>query len=165
MQTEPQSCPCQSTLPLNECCGPLLYNQKTANSPTALMRSRYSAFALHNTEYLLKTHFPEFRSADEAQQLAKTFEQCEWIGLKIVAPLRPVTPHQNEVEFVAFFRDGDGRLGQVHERSRFVQVKGEWFYTEGEILPAIKLPRNNPCICGSGKKFKKCCDRASLTTA
>jgi len=61
------------------------------------------------------------------------------------------------VEFAA-----DYQGGQLHERSRFLKEEGKWFYLNGDILPpvtAAKVGRNDPCPCGSGKKFKKCCGR------
>jgi len=52
----------------------------------------------------------------------------------------------------------------LQERSRFVKEDGKWFYVDGDIMevpPTIakkpKVGRNEPCPCGSGKKFKKCC--------
>ncbi|MGN5267109.1 YchJ family metal-binding protein [Aeromonas dhakensis] len=48
----------------------------------------------------------------------------------------------------------------LHERSRFVRHQGRWVYTDGEQDPApLRVGRNDPCPCGSGKKFKKCCGR------
>lgn len=45
----------------------------------------------------------------------------------------------------------------IEELSRRLREK------EAEALP--KAGRNDPCPCGSGKKFKKCCMAKSLTTA
>ncbi|HOB72606.1 MAG TPA: YchJ family metal-binding protein, partial [bacterium] len=56
-------------------------------------------------------------------------------------------------------------VSQVHhENARFIKVKGSWYFEDGEqMLPETvkrespKTGRNDPCPCGSGKKFKKCC--------
>ncbi|MBT4883984.1 MAG: zinc chelation protein SecC, partial [Glaciecola sp.] len=48
----------------------------------------------------------------------------------------------------------------LHERSTFVQEDGQWFYRDGVMLAgngAVKSKRNDPCCCGSSKKFKQCC--------
>ena len=50
------------------------------------------------------------------------------------------------------------------ERAEFEKLDGEWRFIDGHIFgPAPvkreepKIGRNDPCPCGSGKKFKKCC--------
>ncbi|NJL45208.1 MAG: hypothetical protein HC922_04545 [Leptolyngbyaceae cyanobacterium SM2_3_12] len=58
------------------------------------------------------------------------------------------------VEFIAYYREAS--LGQVHERSRFSQQKGRWFYLDGDALPPIFPKPQAPCWCGSGKKYKAC---------
>ena len=55
----------------------------------------------------------------------------------------------------------DGRVEAMHENSNFVRQQGRWLYTDGETLAPSLAPwkpgRNEPCPCGSGKKFKRCC--------
>jgi SEC-C motif-containing protein len=66
------------------------------------------------------------------------------------------------VEFIAYYRpknDNNQRLS-LHELSSFRQDDGRWYYVDG-ITPTQKpkkTGRNDACPCGSGKKFKKCCD-------
>jgi SEC-C motif-containing protein len=67
------------------------------------------------------------------------------------------------VEFIATFKE-KGVVRHHHERSNFSRVDGEWFFVDGEpVLPETrvnqspKIGRNDPCPCGSGKKYKKCC--------
>lgn len=160
MPAKPRLCPCQSGLTLKECCGPLLEHRQKAETATALMRSRYSAFALGDATYLVDTHLPQQRSANEEQEIKASFGQRTWLALTILSPggTNP-SASNNEVEFIAFFTDDQNRLQQLHERSSFVQVNETWFYADGQLLPPVKLPRNGPCICGSDKKFKKCCGR------
>ena len=47
--------------------------------------------------------------------------------------------------------------GEVHENSRFVKEQGQWFYVDGDLKSQAKVGRNDPCPCGSGKKYKRCC--------
>jgi len=117
------------------------------------MRSRYSAFCDNQVPYLISTHWPVDPTASTAIQ--QTIDSTRWLGLKIIAST-PVTEDDTEgfVEFVAFFEDQGIR--QLHEKSRFEKQEGRWFYTSGETLPPLKLGRNDPCFCASGKKFKKC---------
>lgn len=120
------------------------------------MRSRYSAFATHNADYLMRTLAPQFHSSNGREQLQRTFATTDWLGLQILRCSEQ--QDRGQVEFVAFFRQKPhGQLEQLHEVSEFIKVDNSWFYTHGRHLPAIKLQRNHPCFCGSGKKLKKCC--------
>ena len=66
------------------------------------------------------------------------------------------------VEFVARYKFR-GKAFAHHELASFRKVDGRWQYVDGVINPrpaqrvAEKVGRNDPCTCGSGKKFKKCC--------
>ncbi|NOQ76434.1 MAG: YchJ family protein [Methylococcaceae bacterium] len=146
-------CPCKSNKTYKACCQPLHDGHLRANSAEQLMCSRYSAFVLKNTDYLIATLHPDKREADDETVLKQTMAQTQWLGLKIIAH------HPNgktaSVEFAAFFQ-GESELEQLHERSHFINENAHWFYVDGEILPAIKLSRNDLCFCGSGKKVKKC---------
>jgi len=66
------------------------------------------------------------------------------------------------VEFIAFFRENDS-LKKHHELASFKKIEGEWYFEDGKKISVKqvkraepKLGRNDPCHCGSGKKFKKC---------
>ncbi|HVL02513.1 MAG TPA: YchJ family metal-binding protein [Dongiaceae bacterium] len=150
------SCPCGSTLPLSTCCGRFHNGQEKAPTAEALMRSRYSAFALQNSAYLLRTLHPQRRSADEIQQIERSFAGIQWQALLILDRVEgSESDNTGIVEFVAEY-DAEGRRGHLHERSHFVKENGEWFYTRGETGQVAMPGRNDPCWCGSGRKFKKC---------
>jgi SEC-C motif-containing protein len=90
------------------------------------MRSRYSAFVLGDTAYLLRTWHPSTRPASLELEVGS-----QWLGLEIRR--HAVTgEHSAEVEFVARFRVG-GRAVRQHERSRFVREDGAWFYVDGDV--------------------------------
>ena len=45
-----------------------------------------------------------------------------------------------------------------------LRIDGKWFYVDGDMVkpkPVVrdkpKVGRNEPCPCGSGRKYKKCC--------
>ena len=148
-----ESCPCLSGELFDQCCQPLLEGRAKADSPEQLMRSRYSAFQQKNVAYLLATLHPSQHQADEEIALRNNIENTHWLGLKVLAAKQ--SGDSGEVQFAAFFSDGDG-VGQLHERSQFVRESGNWFYTTGEMLKPYIPGRNDACWCGSGKKFKKC---------
>ncbi len=137
-------CPCGSGKPLVDCCG--RYHAGEA-APTAevLMRSRYSAYVLKLSDYLLET----WHSSSRPVALNVEEDAIAWLRLQII------DSGTDWVEFAAFFQGG-----QLHERSRFVYENGRWFYIDGEVLPplAVEKPgRNSLCPCGSGNKYKRCC--------
>lgn len=116
------------------------------------MRSRYSAYTLKLGDYLYATWHPSTRPLS----LDIQSDETPWLRLEVIATDKGVEgDSEGIVEFSAHYQGG-----QLHERSRFVKEEGKWFYLDGEILPpvvAAKPGRNEPCPCGSGKKFKKCC--------
>ena len=70
---------------------------------------------------------------------------------------------QGVVEFVVTYKE-KGVVRRYHERGRFQKEQGRWYFVEGEMVTpktevhtAPKVGRNEPCPCGSGKKYKKCC--------
>ncbi|NQY26540.1 MAG: YchJ family protein [Piscirickettsiaceae bacterium] len=146
------NCPCCSNSSYQACCQPLLDGELDASSAEQLMRSRYSAFCLGKVNYLIDTLHPDKRQLDDVATLKQSIKETQWLGLKII---RHKTQNQEAtVEFIGFYQDKP--IGQLHERSRFVKQDKQWFYVDGEILPPIKLARNEQCFCGSGRKFKKC---------
>ncbi len=157
-------CPCQSGKDYAECCGPVIKGERPAATAEALMRSRYSAFAKAEPEYLEASLHPDFRSDFDADATKKWAEESEWTGLEIVSKDGGTDNDETGVvEFIAAYRQ-NGRDFSHHERAEFQRVDGTWFYTDGAIVsPATvrnttpKVGRNDPCPCGSGKKYKKCC--------
>ncbi len=152
-------CPCGSGRDYQLCCASHLAGRTRPTTPAALMRSRYTAFCRGNIDYLIATHHPSTRQANDRQTLRRTIATTTWLSLRILSAAG------TSVEFVAFFRDkgtvqptGGERynVGQLHERSQFVQEGGRWYYLQGLILPRLRLARNDPCWCGSGKELKQC---------
>jgi SEC-C motif-containing protein len=116
------ACPCGLGQPYEECCGPAHRGQPPATAE-ALMRSRYAAFALDETGYLLGSWHPTTRpSAIEADP------DLRWVGLDVLASTGGgMFDAEGVVEFRAHFRD-QGRPGDMREVSRFVRDGGHWVY-------------------------------------
>jgi SEC-C motif domain protein len=120
-------CPCGSTRPYAQCCGPL-HAGAAAPDALSLMRSRYSAFVLCNEQYLLATWHPSRRPAS----IPFTGNQ-KWLGLRIV-DARVTGDDSGEVEFIARSRVSNAAAVRLHERSRFVREGGRWLYVDGDLL-------------------------------
>lgn len=132
------ACPCGQrnargqALSLSVCCGRYLDHDVPAPDAERLMRSRYSAFVLQRTAYLLATWHPGTRPPDLTLDAA-----TQWLGLDVKAH-RSTGADSAEVRFVARSRSagtGGGQAHRLHERSRFVRENGRWFYVGGDLDP------------------------------
>jgi SEC-C motif-containing protein len=127
-------CPCRSGSTFSACCGPVLDGSRDAGSAEALMRSRFTAFALRDLEHLLRSWDAEHRPARE--ELADSLsEDLEWRRLRILdADGGGPTDSTGVVEFVAIARGEAGKV-RLHERSRFRRTAEHpgWVYVDGDV--------------------------------
>jgi SEC-C motif-containing protein len=155
-------CPCGSSKQLDDCCAPILAGTP-APSALALLRSRYTAFVHGNIGYLAETLAPDIRDEFDLVEAERIVGAAKWQGLEI----RAVTGGGEDddtasIEFMARF-SLQGQQRVQHERATFGRQDGRWVCTGGEVNPkepprhVDKVGRNDPCPCGSGKKYKKCC--------
>jgi SEC-C motif-containing protein len=159
-------CHCGSGKSFEDCCSPLISGDSAASSAEALMRSRYSAYVVRAIDYLGDTLHPAHRGDWDRDATRRWAETADWISLEIVdTEAGRGGDEEGWVEFVATFSE-NGRVQRHHERSRFLRAQGRWYYVDGETpkpktqrLDTPRVGRNDPCPCGSGKKFKKCCGR------
>jgi SEC-C motif-containing protein len=155
-------CPCGSGRAYDECCGPYITGAAQPPSAEALMRSRYSAYVEHAVDYIIDTCIRKDKDEIDLKQTRDWSEKSRWLGLKIIAREKG-GPEDTEgtVEFEAVY-EREGLRDIHHERARFKKQEGRWLYDEGDITPETivragpKVGRNDPCPCGSGKKYKHC---------
>lgn len=162
MTGTPEICPCGSQNPYDDCCRPLIDGAGKAETAEQLMRSRYTAYTKGIIPYLYESTHPGQRQGYDHDGTREWAVNSEWHGLEIVST-RGGGPDEamGEVEFKARY-SGDGVEYVHHEVGRFRKMDGEWYFTEGKMVGQMplhveKVGRNEPCRCGSGKKFKKCC--------
>ena len=120
------ACPCGSGRDYAACCGPI-HAGEPAPTAEALMRSRFSAFALGDTAYLLHSWHPSTRPVDLEPDPDVVWRRLQLVDTVAGAP----DDAEGIVEFRASYRGSDG-AGVLHERSRFVRVEGRWVYLDGE---------------------------------
>jgi SEC-C motif-containing protein len=108
-----RACPCGSAS-YDGCCGRLHRGEKQAESPEELMRSRYAAYAVGDTDYIWRTWHPRTRP----ERLVPGSD-LTWTGLEVL---------QADDETVEFRAHHD--QGVLHEVSRFERRGGRWFYVD-----------------------------------
>lgn len=158
------NCPCGSDRSLNECCGPIIHDGTPAPTAEALMRSRYSAHVLGVWDYLETSTHPTMRGDLSVKEIQEWSSQMNWTKLEILATSKGTqNDDAGEVEFSAHYSIS-GVPQELRELSYFKKEDDHWYYVEGIVKgqdtvrrEAPKVGRNEPCPCGSGKKFKKCC--------
>ncbi len=125
------------------------------------MRSRYTAYTIADIDYIRDTCIGEALKSFSYEDSLAWARDAQWQGLTVLnAP--PAKGDQGTVEFKVLFTQS-GLQKSLSEVSRFERVDSRWYYTGSDKFrlidePAtVKVGRNDPCPCGSGKKFKKCC--------
>ncbi|MDO5536002.1 MAG: YchJ family metal-binding protein [Desulfovibrionaceae bacterium] len=164
-------CPCGSGVPYEECCKPYHDGAAWPGDPETMVRARYCAYAVQKWQFLVDTQLPSSANPGlTAEQLAERASDVQWQGLNIVGS--GISEEDDErgnpyVDFYAYYYLPNG-LHQVGEQSYFTTKDGKLYYTSGvQLAPepvrnaGPKVGRNDPCPCGSGKKYKKCCGRSA----
>ena len=151
---EKTDCYCGGKKDYKNCCCPFLTGKAKPETPEQLMRSRYSAFCIKDIDYLISTHHRSMQTPDELDVLARTIYETQWLGLKVLGAVK-VSQDVGYVEFAAFYTT-NATTGQLHEKSKFIHENDQWYYLDGLMLDPLKFGRNDPCWCGSNKKYKKC---------
>ncbi|MEV5650406.1 YchJ family metal-binding protein [Nocardia sp. NPDC052254] len=121
-------CPCGSGEQFGGCCGPRLDDSSPAPTAEALMRSRYTAFAIGDRDHLLRSWHPRTRP----RHLSLDPDQ-RWLSLQIFGTeAGGLFDDAGTVEFRAIYRI-HGRRAVLTECSRFARVNGRWLYVDGDI--------------------------------
>ena len=138
-----------------------------AESAERLMRSRYSAFVLVKPEYIVQTTLPAQQKLLDIKAIESWAKETDWAGLEIVAHTSKLGKRHAQVEFKAYFNTKDNvdsleeKRHAHHELSAFVQMKSKanndarWYFLDPTV--EMTVSQKQPCICGSGEKFKRCC--------
>lgn len=155
------TCPCGSGRDFDLCCGPYLEGKAFPPTAEALMRSRYTAYATHNIDYIVSTCGTS--EGIDVEGTRHWSESSKWMGLTIHGVEKGgENDTEGTVDFTADYIM-DGLRDKHRESAHFAKKDGRWLYEEGEVKTQTvvraepKVGRNDPCPCGSGKKYKKCC--------
>jgi SEC-C motif-containing protein len=156
-------CPCGSGSDLDDCCGPIIAGVTPAPTAEAVMRSRFTAFVRGDLDHIKNTLVRAERDAFDPASARDMIETYEWTSLEILGTsLGGEADDTGTVNFAAHYKK-NGASQIHHEQAIFRREEGTWVYVDGDINPkgdpvrVEKVGRNQPCPCGSGKKYKKCC--------
>lgn len=168
MPTETSSnaalCPCGSGHELSACCGPLLAGSRKAATAEELLRARYTAFVRGEVDFVVNTHHSRTRHEVKREDIEDWSRNSRWLGLKIAqVDGGRAGDQQGTILFCAQYV-AEGKPQDHWEQSVFEKENGEWRFVDAKGVhmgtyrrPEPKTGRNDPCPCGSGQKYKKCC--------
>jgi SEC-C motif domain protein len=158
------NCPCGSGVAYSDCCEPVILGSRPADTAEQLMRARYAAHTVAQMEFLFESTHPDYRKGYDHEGTKKWAENSEWLNLEIVGTSGGGPDDlSGEVEFIARYRE-KGVRREHHECGHFKRENARWYFTEGTMvkpkpITSGKVGRNEPCTCGSGLKYKKCCGK------
>ena len=154
-----EMCPCGSKKRYSECCSPYINNDVSAPTAETLMRSRYSAYVIGNIDYIINTSLKVNRYEKQYEDIASWISSSDFYRLDIVDVRNGLLADNScVVHFEAHYKSQ--RQFFIHQEvSQFIKEEGTWFYQDALKIQNIEqeVKRNDPCLCGSGKKYKKCC--------
>lgn len=151
-------CFCSSQKEFSECCEPFIKRKAFPKRAEELMRSRYSAYVVVDIDYLIDTTILENRNLYNSDGIKEWATNSNWQKLEIVNTIKGGEfDEDGVVEFRAYYLEANNQKIH-HEISNFKKINGVWYYVDGIVKnDNPKIGRNEPCLCGSGKKYKKCC--------
>ena len=158
-------CPCGSELDLEKCCLPLIQGKVKAATAQDLLRARYTAFTRGDVDFILRITVGHVTKSIE-KRLRIGRKARDGLGSKLFnLKWAKRNNDTGTIVFGAHYRDRkDGKDHEHWEKSFFEKENGQWRFADAQGIQMgpykraePKIGRNDPCTCGSGKKYKKCC--------
>jgi SEC-C motif-containing protein len=130
------NCPCGSLIKYKKCCKPFHEDIKTPINALELMKSRYCAYAIEKSEYIISTTHQKNRDFNTDTKVWNNdildfsrntkFEKLEILEFidgqteSFVTFKANITQNKQDVSFI--------------EKSRFIKENGKWQYIDGEFI-------------------------------
>ena len=156
-----QTCPCGSGASFATCCEPIITGARASETAEELMRARYSAFVTGAIDFIVESTHSRTRKEIDLSFIRDWSQNSVWRGLQILET-KVLNEDKAYVSFEAQYTQ-NGQDQNHREKSLFEREDGQWRFLTGDELKnptvryeAPKPGRNDPCPCGSGKKYKKC---------
>jgi SEC-C motif-containing protein len=131
-------------------------------SPKAMLEARYRAHVKGDIDFIIASCHPDVRRKQDREEIERWSRESKWLGLK-------VEEHTEEgdvghVRFTCRYMDAGGHEVLHSEIAEFRKAEDDRWYFYDSKRPSTtmtreepKVGRNDPCPCGSGRKYKKCC--------
>jgi SEC-C motif-containing protein len=161
--TDKNLCPCGTEKLLSDCCLPLIKGKTQAQTAEELLRARYTAFTRGDIDFILDTHHSKTKDQIKREEIESWSKGSEWLGLRIIQKeAGEKTDDQGTIVFHAQYI-AEKKNNDHYEKSFFERENGQWRFLDAQGVrqgpirrEEPKIGRNDPCSCGSGKKYKKC---------
>lgn len=128
-------CYCCSGRKFEDCCQPFISGAAKPRTAEELMRSRYTAYATVEIEYILRSTHPSTRKFHEPEIIEHWAKTSRWQKLEIISTGKGNSSEkEGTVEFKAYFLDANDQMQIHHENSNFRKELGKWFFVDGQIL-------------------------------
>ena len=157
-----QNCLCGSEVAYKECCGRFIDGPLDATTAEELLRSRYVAHATRKIDYIISTVHPDNKEDKDRASLENWLDEASWQGFQLLN----VDIKSDKLTFLEFTAESTykGTHDLHRELSEFRKEDGKWYFFTGrtpnveQVVNENKtVSANDKCVCGSGKKYKKCC--------
>jgi len=119
------NCYCGSSKTFENCCKIYIKGIQKPATAEALMRSRYSAFATGEADYLVATTHSSTRKFHKKSDILAWSKSNQWIKLEVISST------ETTVTFKAYYLDYQLKAQIHHEHSTFTFENGTWFYVDG----------------------------------
>ena len=163
--TQDELCPCGSEKLYKDCCECFLSGTKLPDTPEELMRSRYTAYTKGYIDYIFSTMRDSALKNSDREASRNWSKTSRWLGLQVLEK-----EMLSETDATVLFKvefEHSNKKQILSEKSVFKKYDNKWYYVGNvavdanqEVIKPVtvdKIGRNDPCTCGSGKKYKKCC--------
>ena len=165
---EEEDCPCKSGKKYGECCRPVIAGEAKAETAEALMRARYTSYVVGAVDFLKTSAVKAIQEQFDEEASRAWSDAARWHGLEVIRTEGGGPKDKTGVvEFRALYT-ANGEFCNHHEVATFVKDRSGWKFEDGDLVgetPTVreepKVGRNDPCPCGSGKKYKKCCGKGT----
>ncbi len=127
-----QLCPCDSKKDFSQCCALLIEKGQSAESPEQLMRSRYTAFAIKNMNYIFETTHPQARFEFDRKANQEWADQAEFTKLEVLSS--SVNANKGTVEFKAHYKMQGAEPAIHHEMAYFRKQEDVWYFRDAKIM-------------------------------
>ena len=127
-------CACCSGKVYEKCCQIYINGDSQPATAEQLMRSRYTAYATCEVQYIINTTHPSTRGEYNSKAIKEWATSSVWVKLEIISITKGFsTDTVGYVEFKAYYLDSKGQNCLHHEYSTFWRLDVNWFFVGGEI--------------------------------